>query len=106
MSKIPKLQIKLQEPSKIEESEKSFIETIFYIINNITSKQLKYDTNIENKCDIFKYLKNILPSFLDLKNEEIAKKIIEEHNGSIKAYNEDNGALFEIRLKKIKEDKV
>ena len=77
MSKIPKLQIKLHEPSKIEESEKSFIETIFYIINNITSKQLTYDTNIENKCDIFKYLKNILPSFLDLKNEEIAKKIIE-----------------------------
>lgn len=34
----------------------------------------------------------------------IAKKIVEEHNGSIKAYNEDNGALFEIRLKK--EDNV
>ncbi len=28
----------------------------------------------------------------------IAQKIIKEHNGSIKAYNEDNGAVFEIKL--------
>ena len=36
----------------------------------------------------------------------IAKKIVEEHNGSIKAYNEENGAIFEIRLQKLKEEKV
>lgn len=30
----------------------------------------------------------------------IAKKIIEEQNGVITAYNEDNGAVFEIKLKK------
>ena len=34
------------------------------------------------------------------------KKSIERQIKSIKAYNEDNGALFEVRLKKIKEDKV
>ena len=33
----------------------------------------------------------------------IAKKIIDEQEGSIKAYNEHNGAIFEIRLKKYEE---
>ena len=30
----------------------------------------------------------------------IAKKIIEEQNGDILAYNQDAGAVFEIKLKK------
>lgn len=36
----------------------------------------------------------------------IAKKIVDEQSGVIKAYNEDNGAVFEIRLKKFEEDLV
>ena len=34
----------------------------------------------------------------------IAKKIVDEQDGNIKAYNEDNGAVFEIRLKACEEE--
>lgn len=34
----------------------------------------------------------------------IAKKIVDEQDGTIKAYNEDNGAVFEIRLNKCEEE--
>lgn len=36
----------------------------------------------------------------------IAKKIVDEQNGEIKAYNQDNGAVFEVVLKKFEEDLV
>lgn len=49
--------------------------------------------------------KNIFDPFVSSKESSgmgvglnVAKKIIEEQNGTIKAYNEDDGAVFEIRL--------
>ena len=36
----------------------------------------------------------------------IAKKIVKEHNGEIKAYNQNNGAVFEVTLPKIQEEKT
>ena len=115
--------------------QKQRIEQIWIIIiNNALDELVKIEDyeNRELKIDILEEKNNILVRFKDnaggLSKEilkklfepftssksqggmgiglSIAKKIIEEHNGSIKAYNEDNGALFEIRLKKIKEDKV
>ena len=115
--------------------QKQRIEQIWIIIINNALDELVKIENYENrelKIDILEEKNNILVRFKDnaggLSKEilkklfepftssksqsgmgiglSIAKKIIEEHNGSIKAYNEDNGALFEIRLKKIKEDKV
>ena len=115
--------------------QKQRIEQIWIIIiNNALDELVKIEDyeNRELKIDILEEKNSILVRFKDnaggLSKEilkklfepftssksqggmgiglSIAKKIIEEHNGSIKAYNEDNGALFEIRLKKIKEDKV
>ena len=115
--------------------QKQRIEQIWIIIiNNALDELVKIEDyeNRELKIDILEEKNTILVRFKDnaggLNKEilkklfepftssksqggmgiglSIAKKIIEEHNGSIKAYNEDNGALFEIRLKKIKEDKV
>ena len=34
----------------------------------------------------------------------IAKRIVDEQDGLIKAYNEDDGAVFEIRLKSYEEE--
>ncbi|MEA2049246.1 MAG: PAS domain S-box protein [Campylobacterota bacterium] len=57
------------------------------------------DTNIINK---------IFEPFISTKQSggigvglNIAQKIIQEHNGFIKVYNEDDGAVFEIKLKAI-----
>lgn len=115
--------------------QKQRIEQIWIIIiNNALDELVKIEDyeNRELKIDILEEKNNILVRFKDnagglskeilkklfepftsSKNQggmgiglSIAKKIVEEHNGSIKAYNEDNGALFEVRLRKIKEDKV
>lgn len=115
--------------------QKQRIEQIWIIIiNNALDELVKIEDyeNRELKIDILEekntilvrfkdnagglskeILKKLFEPFTSSKNQggmgiglSIAKKIVEEHNGSIKAYNEDNGALFEVRLKKIKEDKV
>lgn len=113
----------------ISSVQKQRIEQIWIIIiNNALDELIKiedYDKR-ELKIDILEEKNNILVRFKDnaggLSKEilkklfepftssktqggmgiglSIAKKIVEEHNGSIKAYNEDNGALFEVRLKK------
>ena len=51
-------------------------------------------------------LENIFEPFVSFKEHggigvglNIAKKIIEDQNGTIIAYNEDEGAVFEVRLK-------
>ena len=36
----------------------------------------------------------------------VLQKIVDEQNGEIKAYNHDNGAVFEVVLKKFEEDLV
>jgi len=58
-------------------------------------------------------INDIFEPFVSLKEQggmgvglNIAKKIVDEQSGVIKAYNEDNGAVFEIRLKKFEEDLV
>jgi len=57
------------------------------------------DEIFDKLFDPFKSTKNSSGMGIGL---SIAKKIIEEQNGEIKAYNENNGAVFEIKLPNIK----
>ncbi|MDZ7818030.1 MAG: PAS domain S-box protein [Aliarcobacter sp.] len=108
--------------------QKQRIEQVWIIvINNALDELIKIDNyenralNIflfeENKDIVIKFkdsaggikediLENIFEPFVSSKEHSgmgvglnIAKKIIDEQDGEIYAYNEDNGAVFEIRLK-------
>lgn len=99
----------LDELIKIEDYEKRAINiSIFEDENNIVIK-FKDTAGGINK-DI---INDIFEPFVSLKEQggmgvglNIAKKIIDEQNGEIKAYNHDNGAVFEVVLKKFEEDLV
>ena len=99
----------LDELIKIEDYEKRAINiSIFEDENNIVIK-FKDTAGGINK-DI---INDIFEPFVSFKEQggmgvglNIAKKIVDEQNGEIKAYNQDNGAVFEVVLKKFEEDLV
>ena len=66
---------KLQSEKSIKESDKSFINVIIYIIENITDKQLIYTENITTNCSLFIYLKDKVPEFLLYKINELCNDI-------------------------------
>ena len=102
-SKISKLSSEIETKT---DADKNFNNTIIYIIETITSKQLKYDSKIYKKCDIFRFFKIKLPEFLELKYKEIEKdlfdnpkKIIELSKGN-RFTAEDNYYFINIFIKK------
>jgi hypothetical protein len=76
-SKFEDLNAKLDNlDNPIKKSDKSFIDAIIYIITNITNKKLTYGSDSEpedseQKCDIYKYLKNKVPEFILNKINEL-----------------------------------
>ncbi len=99
----------LDELIKIEDYEKRAIN--IYIFEDNENIVVKFKDNaggINNSI-----LAEIFDPFVSHKDHggmgiglNIAKKIIDEQNGVIKAYNEDFGAVFEVRLNKFEEDLV
>ena len=92
----------LDELVKIDnyESRKLFID-ISQVEGNILIRFKDNAGGIQNNI-----IKKIFDPFVSSKQSggigvglNIAQKIVEEHQGFIKAYNEDDGAVFEIRLK-------
>ncbi len=85
-------------------------------MDNYEERKLEIDISNENDIIIVKFkdngggidesiLNTIFEPFSGLKKHggigvglNIAKKIVEDQNGEITAYNEDNGAVFEVRL--------
>lgn len=99
----------LDELIKIEDYEKRFINiSIFEEDKNIVIRFKDNAGGIDE--DI---IDDIFDPFVSSKEQggmgvglNIAKKIVDEQNGEIIAFNEENGAVFEIRLKKSEEDLV
>ncbi|MCD4757622.1 MAG: PAS domain S-box protein [Arcobacteraceae bacterium] len=95
---------------------KNALDQLIYI-DDFDNRKLSIDiNNIENHVVVqFKdngggikkdILENIFEPFVSFKEHggigvglNIAKKIIEDQDGEISAYNEDNGAVFEVKLK-------
>ena len=80
------------------DADKNFINTIIYIIENITSKQLKYGEDINTKCDMLKFFKNKLPEFLTLKQTEIAEKFTKPEPFNLQDYIGNNDYYFISRI--------
>lgn len=90
------------ERSKLEFDDRKVDIKIYYDNEDLV---LKFKDNAGNGIDQ-EMLPNIFEPFKSTKTASgmgvglnIAREIIHEHNGDIKAYNEDNCAVFEIRIK-------
>ncbi|RBQ32443.1 PAS domain-containing sensor histidine kinase [Arcobacter sp. FW59] len=96
----------LDELIKIEDYEKRELKIDIFEEENFIV--VKFKDNAEGLSQ--EIMKKLFEPFTSSKESggmgiglSIAKKIVEEHKGSINAYNE-NGAVFEVRLKKYKEE--
>jgi len=94
----------LDELVKIENYEYRELQIDIYQMNNNLIIKFKDNAGGISK----KILPKIFEPFVSMKQSggigiglNIAYNIIQEHDGEIKAYNEDDGAVFEVRLKVI-----
>jgi len=94
----------LDELVKIENYEYRELQIDIYQMNNNLIIKFKDNAGGISK----KILPKIIEPFVSMKQSggigiglNIAYNIIQEHDGEIKAYNEDDGAVFEVRLKVI-----
>lgn len=96
----------LDELARIEDYENRDLKIFIY--ENSKNLIVRFHDNAGGIKDEMKHL--LFEPFMSSKDHSgmgvglnIAKKIINEQDGSIEAYNEQNGAVFEIKLKKYEE---